>query len=125
MATDPLTGPALPATRTAGSYFSPKTGVDAVWSKMLISILTPVGARVGNRSFGCPLSDELFGMLDDDTKSLIDYHIRTTLGTYVPEVEVDTIDVSREGQYGISVRIAFYLRTTGERAERSSVITPN
>jgi phage baseplate assembly protein W len=122
---DSITGPALPVTRTAGSYFSPKSGVDAAWSKVVISIVTPVGSRFNSRSFGCALSDELFGLLDSTTQQLAEYHVRSAVAKFVPEVTVDSVTLARDGRYGLRLSLRFTLKSSGESADRAVSFTPS
>ena len=89
-----------------------------------MTIMTPVGSRFQDRSFGCALSDEMFGILDAATERLADYHIRTALGKYVPDVSIDNVRLLREGSVGLRVSISFSVVSTGEAAERSVSFSP-
>lgn len=118
-------GIALPATRTAGSYFAPKDALEAAWSKVLIAVLTPVGSRFNKRDFGCAVADNLFGFLDAATEEMVKYHITTAITRHVPEVTVAEIVVSREQRYSLRASVRMTIKLTGEVLERDLILSSN
>lgn len=125
MATTTPTGPVLPATRTNGGYFSSRYGIDAVWSKIALAVQTPTGTRFMRRSFGCPLSELLYGPLDSATIQQAEYYVRDTIGRFVPEARILEVSVTRPAANTVRLVVSFDVPSLGESASRSLSFTPD
>jgi phage baseplate assembly protein W len=98
MALETLSGLGLPVTRDSGGYFTPKTGRDAAFSSLVISLLTPIGSRPMRRDFGSGLSLLLFDPNDKMAISVAERVIREAAQKWCPWATVISVRVEEAGR---------------------------
>jgi phage baseplate assembly protein W len=77
------------------------------------------------RSFGCPVHDLLYGPLDSATMQEAEYYVRDSIGRFVPEARILSVDLSRPAANTVRLSINFSVPSIGEEASRSLSFTPD
>lgn len=113
-----LTGLALPAVRLAGGYFSPRDKYDVAWGDLLLAILTPIGGRPMNRSFGSALHLALEEPNDPAIAQRAEYAIRDAASRWVPHVIVYAIQILRKSR-DLMISISFGLTEDSQIMSRT------
>jgi phage baseplate assembly protein W len=103
-----LNGFALPAIRSSGGYFTSRRDIDCAWGDLLIAIMTPIGGRFMNRSFGSGLSTVLFDPSDNVVIGMVSQYINDAAVKHCPYVKIRNIDVSLDKKK-INVKVTFSL----------------
>ena len=93
-----------------GVFNSTFTTKDQIKSNLVNLLLTDVGERVMNPTFGCNLRRFLFeGITENNLNALID-SLSDSIRVFVPEITVTSIDISPNTDYNtISVSVNYFL----------------
>lgn len=95
---------------------------ETVWQSAIgITILTPIGSRPMFKDFGSNLHRVRFMNIEDPaTDGLIIYEVRTSLETWIPEIALESIVITKnDGSITIDIG---YLEPENEELEFASVI---
>ena len=94
---------------------------EATMYNMKSLVLTNWGERPGHYYLGCNLIEYLFQQVDEDTKDRIIQRIESQVASWLPYVNINSLQVSFVGQngHGIRVQITFSLKG---RQDLSSVL---
>ena len=100
-------GVSLPFTKPFTSTYTTK---DQIKSNLVNLLLTDVGERVMNPTFGCELKRFIFEGITDENASLITESITNSINIFVPEVTVTNITVIPNTDYNlIDINIDYIL----------------
>ena len=112
--TNTLSGYGFPVLRGQDGYFTPRKGYAQAWSDLVQVLLTPIGSRAFNRSFGSSLHLCLFEPNDTDLQAMVNYSIRSSAAKWVPYVVLYDIRVSRNAKQ-TRIAIGFGLVTDSQQ----------
>lgn len=87
----------------------PVSNDKAVKSALINLLRSPVGSKPFHPDYGVDINKYLFELADPMTQSLINEDIARVIKNYEPRAEVVAIESSIE-EYGISVKIEYYIR---------------
>jgi phage baseplate assembly protein W len=100
-------GVSLPFSKPFTSTYTTK---DQIKSNLVNLLLTDVGERVMNPTFGCELKRFIFEGITDENASLITESITNSINIFVPEVTVTNITVIPNTDYNlIDINIDYIL----------------
>ena len=93
-----------------GVFNSTFTTKDQIKSNLVNLLLTDIGERVMNPTFGCELKRFIFEGITDENSSLIIESVTNSINIFVPEVTVTNITVNPNTDYNsIDVDISYIL----------------
>jgi phage baseplate assembly protein W len=115
--TGDVVGLALPALRELGGYFRSADRYDTAWSDLMIALFTPIGSRIGERSFGSAVTAVLFEPNTQDNAAHLEQLVYETTAQYCPHVRLDGVTVLSDNRV-VSLRIRFGLSRETGYAER-------
>jgi phage baseplate assembly protein W len=102
-------GVALPF-NAPGVFKSTYTTKDQVKSNLVNLLLTDIGERVMNPTFGCDLKRFIFEGITDENTSLIIESVTNSINIFVPEVTVTNITIIPNTDYNlIDINIDYVL----------------
>jgi len=102
-------GVALPF-NAPGVFKSTYTTKDQVKSNLVNLLLTDIGERVMNPTFGCDLKRFIFEGITDENTSLIIESVTNSINIFVPEVTVTNITIVPNTDYNlIDINIDYVL----------------
>jgi phage baseplate assembly protein W len=102
-------GVALPF-NAPGVFKSTYTTKDQVKSNLVNLLLTDIGERVMNPTFGCDLKRFIFEGITDENTSLIIESVTNSINIFVPEVTVTNITIVPSTDYNlIDINIDYVL----------------
>lgn len=113
------TGLALPAVRTAGGYFVSKRDIDVVWGSVILAIMTPVGSRWMNRSYGSHVAEVLFEPTDAVLVSALTEYINDAASKFATIARITRVDVQVDRKT-VSIVVTFS-NTSDSRSTTDSV----
>jgi phage baseplate assembly protein W len=82
--------------------------------------MCPIGGRPMRRSFGSGLANTLFDFADDRMAGLVKQRLTSAINTYVPHVNVISIDVQHENK-NVTVLVEFSLREEPSKVVQRAV----
>jgi phage baseplate assembly protein W len=107
-------GVSLPFDGPAGPFNSTYSTKDQIKSNLINLLLTNKGERIMNPEFGCDLKTVLFDGVTEDLNVRIRDLIYTNVGIFIPDVQIDDIEINNNPDYNnintISVTIKYRLR---------------
>jgi phage baseplate assembly protein W len=104
----PFNGP-----RVFNSTYSTK---EQVKHNLINVLLTNKGERVLNPDFGSDLRRVLFEFISDDNMEGLKSIIIQAVGTYIPEIEVRSMEISPEPDSNtVNVRVNYQMRLSGDK----------
>jgi uncharacterized protein len=93
-----------------GVFNSTFTTKDQIKSNLVNLLLTDIGERVMNPTFGCELKRFIFEGITDENSSLIIESVTNSINIFVPEVTVTNITVNPNTDYNsIDVDVSYIL----------------
>jgi uncharacterized protein len=93
-----------------GVFNSTFTTKDQIKSNLVNLLLTDIGERVMNPTFGCELKRFIFEGITDENSSLIIESVTNSINIFVPEVTVTNITVNPNTDYNsIDVDVNYIL----------------
>jgi phage baseplate assembly protein W len=93
-----------------GVFNSTYTTKDQTKSNLVNLLLTDIGERVMNPSFGCNLKRFLFEGITDENSSLIANSVADSIATFIPEITVTDITIVPNTDYNsIDVNVDYIL----------------
>jgi phage baseplate assembly protein W len=93
-----------------GVFKSTYTTKDQVKSNLVNLLLTDIGERVMNPTFGCDLKRFIFEGITDENTSLIIESVTNSINIFVPEVTVTNITIAPNTDYNlIDINIDYVL----------------
>lgn len=93
-----------------GVFNSTYTTKDQIKSNLVNLLLTDVGERVMNPSFGCNLKRFLFEGITDENSNLIANSVADSIAIFIPEITVTSISVVPNTDYNtIDVNVNYIL----------------
>lgn len=93
-----------------GVFNSTYTTKDQIKSNLVNLLLTDVGERVMNPSFGCNLKRFLFEGITDKNSNLIANSVADSIAIFIPEITVTSISVVPNTDYNtIDVNVNYIL----------------
>jgi phage baseplate assembly protein W len=102
-------GVALPF-NASGVFKSTYTTKDQIKSNLVNLLLTDVGERVMNPTFGCDLRRFIFEGITDENTSLIIESVTNSINIFIPEITVTNITVIPNTYYNlIDINIDYVL----------------
>lgn len=91
-------------------------GVDDINRSLEIIISTDMGERIMNPTFGCGVSQYVFGVMDSSTLALIEDNIRTSIILHEARVDVEDVNLDLNGGSGtLDITIYYKLRNSNSR----------
>ena len=87
-------GPGLPDPDNGFKFVHTKFNVKLVIDSLKQILLTPIGARLFNPSFGCGIADLLFEPIDPPVQLLAKQLVTDAIRTWEPRVELQSVDVN-------------------------------
>jgi phage baseplate assembly protein W len=107
-------GVSLPFDGPAGPFNSTYSTKDQIKSNLINLLLTNKGERIMNPEFGCDLKTILFDEVVEDLDIRIKDLIYTNVGIFIPDVQIDNIEINNSPDYNnintISVTVKYRLR---------------
>ena len=93
-----------------GVFNSTFTTKDQIKSNLVNLLLTDIGERIMNPTFGCDLKKFIFEGITDENSSLIVESVTNSINIFVPEVTVTNITVNPNTDYNsIDVDVSYIL----------------
>jgi len=111
-------GIALPFNGPAGSFNKTYSTKDQIKSNLINLLLTDKGERVFNPEFGADIKKVLFEGIDDNTTSLIQHLITTSVNYFIPEIQIQDIIVdtsTKENSLSITVNYSLIISGTSDQ----------
>ena len=106
-----------------GFFTQTKTSLEQTKSNIKNLLLTKIGERLGNPTFGCNLRSVLFEQENTDIESKIEEEIRQAIGEFLPFVDIQKIEtlLSPTNKNIINVRLKFGLNIDATSQEELSL----
>ena len=89
-------GISLPFNGPSGPFNSTYSTKDQIKSNLINLLLTEKGERVFNPEFGIDLKRALFEPMTEDLNTFIQSIITTGINTFVPQVNVDFVNITQD-----------------------------
>jgi phage baseplate assembly protein W len=107
-------GISLPFNGPSGPFNSTYSTKDQIKYNLINLLLTEKGERVFNPEFGIDLKRALFEPMTEDLNTFIQNIITIGINTFVPEVNVDAIDIKQDiDNQTVSVSVKYSLIISG------------
>jgi phage baseplate assembly protein W len=107
-------GISLPFNGPSGPFNSTYSTKDQIKYNLINLLLTEKGERVFNPEFGIDLKRALFEPMTEDLNTFIQNIITIGINTFVPEVNVDTINIKQDiDNQTVSVSVKYSLIISG------------
>lgn len=101
-----------------------KNKEESIKSMILHIILTPKGQRLRHPNFGTELIKYIFQPNDSNTWDSIKDEIRKQISFYLPEVNLDTINILKKNddEHSIYVEIIYFVENNGTKTENNVIV---
>jgi phage baseplate assembly protein W len=99
-----------------GVFYSIFSTKDQIKYNLINLLLTSKGERIENPEFGTTLRAQLFGQITDASFSDVKTSIAEAVGTYIPEIRINTIEITQDPNYNINtivVNIIYQILISG------------
>ena len=110
-------GVSLPFDGPAGPFNSTYSTKDQIKSNLINLLLTNKGERIMNPQFGCDLKKSLFENITENTTFLIENLIRTNVAFFIPEININSIEIGEatdiNNPNAIAVNIKYTIKLPG------------
>ena len=104
-----------------GVFNSTYTTKDQIKSNLVNLLLTDVGERVMNPTFGCYLRRFLFEGITEDNLSDLTNSLSDSIRTFVPEITVTSIEVAPNTDYNTIDLSVNYVLNVSQNADQVTV----
>ncbi len=85
------------------------TDVSAVKFELKMLLMTSPGENITDMNFGCGIRDLQFELLTPPLISFIKKNITTQIGNYLPEVNLQGINVYQDSTNSLSITLSYYV----------------
>jgi phage baseplate assembly protein W len=93
-----------------GVFNSTYTTKDQIKSNLINLLLTNVGERVMNPTFGCELKKFIFEGLTSSNLNSLEQSLRESISIFIPEITVTDIEFNPDPDYNtLNLTISYYL----------------
>jgi len=99
--------PFAKTTSSLGVIAFSNTELEATYYNLKSLLLTDWGERPNHYHLGCNLSEFLFQPNDDDTADTVKERIMSQVGTWLPYVNLNSVNVTRPADHSMSIQVDF------------------